>query len=83
MRLGLEAKDKVTGFRGILVSKIEYLNGCIQYSIRPQKTNKDGKPFEGEWFDVQQIEILGPGISSITKNNSGGPTTNAPTVYRA
>ena len=29
--MGKEVKDIVTGFKGIVTAKIEYLNGCIQF----------------------------------------------------
>lgn len=61
--LGLEAKDKITGFKGIITSRVEFLTGCNRYCIQPQEL-KDGKRIESEYFDEAQIEILGPGINA-------------------
>lgn len=60
--LGLKAKEKVTGFKGIITSRCEFMTGCNRYCIQPQEL-KDGKPIEGIYFDEDQIEIIGKGIS--------------------
>ena len=39
--LGKKAKDKITGFEGIIVGKIIYLFGCNQYGIAPKNFNKE------------------------------------------
>lgn len=60
--MGKEAKDKITGFRGIIVSKVEYLYGCAQYGIVP-KVTKEGKREGIEYFDEGRIIIIGKGIT--------------------
>ena len=80
--LGQKVKDVVTGFTGIATSKIEYLNGCIQYCVKP-KVRKDGKYPDGEWFDDSQLEVVGMGIC-IKKEPDGGPIPDMPSdCYRA
>jgi hypothetical protein len=59
--LGQKAKDKITGFEGILTARVQFLTGCNRYSIQPQKLH-DGKRLEGEYFDEDQIVITGKGI---------------------
>lgn len=73
IKLGMEAKDKVTGFTGIITARIHFLNGCVQFGIRPKA--KDGNKVEDSLFvDWQQIEILGPGVSDTAPLNApGGP----------
>ena len=56
-KLGKRAKDKITGFEGILTSRCEFLTGCNRYCIQPT-TLKDGRPIESMYFDEDQIEIL-------------------------
>lgn len=60
--LGLQAKDKITGFTGILVARCEFLTGCNRYCIQPTYLH-DSKPVEGLYFDEGQIEIIGNGIN--------------------
>ena len=35
--LGKKAKDKVTGFEGIITAKVIYLYGCAQYPSRERR----------------------------------------------
>lgn len=61
--LGKEAKDKVTGFTGIITSKHTYLTGCNQYGIQP-KVDEKGLVPDNRYFDEGRIEIIGKGISA-------------------
>lgn len=77
--LGKKAKDKITGFEGIIIGKIIYLFGCHQYGIAPQGYDKEkGTRFETQWFDEGRIEIIGDGITAEeVKSKSGdGPDFN-------
>jgi len=60
--LGKRAKDKITGFTGVLTARCEFLTGCNRYCIQPQEL-KDGKPIDSIYFDEAQIEIISDGIS--------------------
>lgn len=60
--LGKKAKDKITGFEGIITSKHIYLTGCNQYGIQPS-IDKDGKVPDKGYFDEGRIEIIGDGVS--------------------
>lgn len=62
-KLGKKAKDKITGFEGIIISKVTYLFGCNQYGIAPQYYDSEkGKRADTEYFDEGRIEILGDGV---------------------
>lgn len=61
--MGLEAKDKITGFEGIIVCRCQHLFGCSTYGIAPRVFDKEkGKRGDTEWFDEGRIEIIGQGI---------------------
>jgi hypothetical protein len=70
--LGKKAKDKVTGFEGIIVGKTSYLFGCNSYGITPAAA--EGKVNDTCWFDEGRIEILGDGIlpSAVQAEKNGG-----------
>ena len=72
---GLEAKDKVTGFKGIITAVSLYMYGCAQYCITPP-IGADGKTGNNEWFDDGRIEIIGPGINveSVKSSRPGCET---------
>jgi heat shock protein HspQ len=55
--LGDEVKDKITGYRGIVICRTEWLNACRRYYVQPQ-TLKDGKPIEALTFDEDNLEIV-------------------------
>ena len=56
--LGTVIKDRLTGYTGVAVACTYWLDGCIRYAIVPMKVNKDGRPAEELWFDIQRIEVL-------------------------
>ena len=56
--LGYKAKDKVTGFEGIVSSVSFDLHGCIQVSLQPPMNSK-GEVTSGYWFDINRLEIQG------------------------
>ena len=55
--LGRRARDRVTGFEGIIDSVGFDLYGCVQATVRPP-LDKDEKLRDACWFDVQRLELL-------------------------
>ena len=55
--LGHRAKDRITGFVGVVVGIVDYISGCNQALLVPP-VDPDGKLRTGEWFDVQRLELL-------------------------
>lgn len=70
--LGQEVKDRLTGFKGYITGRCEYLTGCIQYSINPKiKKGDTGYP-QGTWMDEDRLE-KGIGKFKLDVKVSGGP----------
>jgi hypothetical protein len=69
--LGDVVKDTITGFKGVVVSRHDYLNGCVRLGIQP-KGLKDGKPIEAQVFDIEQCELVTAAKPRAVKP-SGGP----------
>jgi hypothetical protein len=59
--LGCKARDKVTGFEGIVTGKCDYLYGCAQWGLTPAA--KDGEVKDSRWFDEGRVERVGDGIA--------------------
>jgi hypothetical protein len=78
LQLGSAARDKITGFEGILTARAEYLYGCNQFCIVPAA--RDGKCGDAQWFDEGRVEVTGPGVSaaSVRADRPGGPNRDAP-----
>lgn len=62
VKLGMEVKDKVSGFKGKVLAITENMNNCSNYYVEPS-VDKDGKPQTGGWFDEGRLEVVGAGIS--------------------
>ena len=79
IELGQEGKDKVTGFKGIITGRAQYLYGCDQYNLVPS-VGKDGKIGDAQWFDEGRIQIIGKGVSpaSVRVEKNGGPNRDMP-----
>jgi len=72
--LGCEVVDIVTGFKGIIDARVEYLYGCNKWSIMP-KAGKDGKVGDTYWVDEGRVRYVGPGINKkevASKSGKGG-----------
>jgi len=53
--LGEEVKDKITGYRGVVTFRVEYLTGCRRYGVQSKKLRED-KPQDAVPFDEDQLE---------------------------
>jgi hypothetical protein len=76
IKLGQKVRDMVTGFEGIAVARIEYLNGCIQYCVKPKSQN--GEMPEGQYIDHQQLEVVGNGVDIVPVGATGGIMPDMP-----
>ena len=76
IKLGQRVRDIVTHYEGIAVAHVEYLNGCIQYGVKPLA--KDGNMPEVEYIDYQQLEVIDDGVSIKPAGDIGGVMSDAP-----
>lgn len=71
IKLGRKVRDKITGMEGIAISRIEYLNGCVQYAVQP--LYKKGSTEMPAWnIDQEQLEVVGKKVK-IENRPTGGP----------
>jgi len=80
--LGTLMRDKVTGWTGIAIAKVTFLNGCVQYSLKPQNLDKDGKLIDSSTIDCQQLEVIGVGLApkEAPKKLTGGIMPDTPII---
>ena len=83
--LGEEVKDKITGFRGVVMARSEYHTGCNTYGLLSKTLTKDAKPAEWEWIDERLLtsfrnpaEPKAKNVLTKAKKDNGGPHPNAP-----
>lgn len=74
--LGSRAKDKITGFEGIIMCRAQWLNNCNVYGIKPTKL-RDDKPIEMSHFDEPEIEIIEEKVVK-PERTTGGPAQAIP-----
>jgi hypothetical protein len=55
--LGMHVKDQITNLDGVVESVCFDLYGCVQASVRRTGIDKDGKLYEGYWFDVKRLVV--------------------------
>ena len=76
IELGDKVRDRVSGLEGIAVTKLEYMNGCIQYSVTAKI--KKGETEITTWnIDQEQIEVMSQKKVKVKRKPSGGPTMRA------
>jgi hypothetical protein len=78
IELGNKARDKISGFEGVITGRAQYLTGCEQYVLQPPI--KNGEMQKSEWFDEGRLEVVGEGISAadVAGPAPGGPQRDAP-----
>lgn len=69
LKLGDAAKDKVTGFSGILVAYVVYLAASPQWSIQPP-IKSTGEWVDSRYFDEDRIERDSERMAMIGFRNS-------------
>ena len=84
IQLGVRAKDKVTGFEGLVIGKASYITGCDQYLLQPAvEAGKADKKPEGHWFDEQRLEVTTPRLWCSTRPRTPARTSRPRSSRRA
>ncbi len=73
LELGDVVKDKVTGFKGIVVGITNWLYGCARAIVQPEGLTKEGKVYDNQSFDVPQLEIVKKAKIQPASQDTGGP----------
>jgi len=60
--LGDEVMDSISGFKGIVTGRAEYMTGCVQIQITAKGAG--GKPAE-EWIDEQRLCVTNAGAYGL------------------
>ena len=75
IKLGDKVKDTLTGFTGIVETKVECLNGCIRYGLVESEVNGKKNEMRTLEVDSQQVKKVDDGINKteeIKKTGAGG-----------
>ena|ERR1035437_6233368 len=77
MMLGLNVRDRVTGFKGMLSSVSFDVYGCVQGLVTPPIV--DGKLQDMNWFDLKRLDADGERVFAapvFSTNQQGVPGGN-------
>lgn len=77
----IEAKDKITGFKGTVIGYCTYSTGCDQYLLSPPVSN-DGDFKDSRWFDEARLVVIGKREEIVAQElvgESNGCDISAPT----
>ena len=72
INLGDEARDPVTGFKGICVCRTEWISGCARVGLQAPM-GKDGKVPDVMHFDEPMLEVAKPTKITPAPTQRGGP----------
>lgn len=75
--LGVEVKDKITGFKGTVTGYVVYISGCNQCLVNP-KVGKDGRLGDSSWFDEQRLIVTNKKAIKLENGKTPGCDKAAP-----
>jgi hypothetical protein len=87
IELGDLAKDRITGFEGVVYGITTWLNGCQRITLAPRALGEHGRLPSTETFDIEQVELVKKAVVTTAKGQraevarrkeSGGPMPNVP-----
>lgn len=70
--------DKITGFKGKVTARFEYMTGCVRYNVE-SPVDKDGKLPEAAVFDENRL-LVTPDHVDIPQNKTGGYQPDPPST---
>lgn len=72
--LGDRLQCRITGFQGVVTARVENVNGCLQYGLKPP-IDKDGKVADARFIDEAQLVLIDAGAVAPVQSE---PTASAP-----
>lgn len=88
-RLGEELQDTITGFKGIAIERVTYLNGCVHYNLQPQQKKAGllgrlfGEPPRSAIYDYKRLKKVSDGIADkVAKIPKAGPKPEEPKAFK-
>lgn len=73
IRLGDLVQDKITGAKGIVIARTQWLNQCDRYFVQPQEL-KDGEPVKPRDFDEGDLVLLEEDPLGYEREEDGAST---------
>ncbi len=75
VELGSTVESTISGFKGIVTSRSEHVNGCNRYWVAP-RVDKEGKLPEGLWIDENELIVTAqPKLQKANEDRGGFPSS--------
>lgn len=71
IELGSLVESSISGYKGMVVSRSEHLNGCNRYWVSP-KMKKNGTLDSGYWFDEAELIVTKAPVLQRKNQDRGG-----------
>lgn len=85
IQLGDKAKDVISGFTGRVTGRAEYITGCTQFCLSPERLDEKGQLQSGNWFDDSRLVVVKRSkrlclsrLGEAAKRIAGGPQDTPP-----
>jgi hypothetical protein len=78
IELGVVAKCKVTGFKGVITGHCRYLTGCDTYLVQPETSGENNTWVDSRWFDVNRLEFVEEKLNIEDFTHPNGADLEAP-----
>jgi hypothetical protein len=82
IELGDEVQDTISGVKGIAIGRTRWITGCDNIQIKPQGTDRDGKPCESFPADEPVVKVIKKAKIKLQDPQSprqrGGPSYGSP-----
>lgn len=83
-KMGDRAKDKISGYEGVITGRCEHITGCNTYGLHAG-LDKEGKVRDLVWFDEDRLEVVAEKQvppSAVAGKKNGGPLSSIPASTR-
>lgn len=78
IKLGDYVQDSITGYEGICIGIITYLNGCARIGIQSKERHRDtGLPVDSYWVDETTVSVKRKQVEKTQQNETGGPNSSS------
>ncbi len=64
----IEVMDRNTKLKGVITSRIQRINGCIQYCVQPPVTENDPAKIPEGWY-LDEVQLIQPDGTALVRVN--------------
>lgn len=70
IQFGVTAKDRISGFKGVVTGFSNYITGCASYLVQPP-VKADGDFVESRWVDEDRLVVEDAPIVELKVETNG------------